>query len=64
MIAVDVQWRDVPPNAAGDPYRWRRCASRSTTVTGRAGRVKPIASDIFDALADVAEREGVATSRT
>jgi len=57
VLAIDLQWGNVPP--------WRPWIRTipvlqrdSTTVTGRAGRVKPIASDVLDALATIAEREG------
>ena len=57
VIAIDLQWNDAPSKRP----RIRTVAALrrdSTTVTGRAGRVKPIASDVLDALAAVAEREG------
>jgi hypothetical protein len=56
VIAIDVQWHDTP---AMRPWIRTVAALRrdSTTVTGRAGRVKPVVSDILDALAAVAERE-------
>jgi hypothetical protein len=57
VIAIDLQWHDTPP-----PRPWIRSVAAlrrdSTTSTGRAGRVKPIASDVLDALAAIAEREG------
>jgi hypothetical protein len=56
-VAVDLQWTSSPPRRP-----WIRTVPAlrrdSTTVTGRAGRVKPIASEAFDALADVAAAEG------
>ena len=57
VLAIDVQWRDTPP------WRpWIRTVPilrrDSTTITGCAGPVKPIASDVLDALAAIAEREG------
>ena len=57
VIAIDLQWRDTPPQR---PWIRTVAALRrdSTTVTGRAGRVKPIVSDLLDALAVIAEREG------
>ena len=57
VIAIDLQWHDVPSPRSG--IRTVAALRRdSTTITGRAGRVKPIASDVLDALAAVAEREG------
>ena len=57
VIAIDVQWQDTSPRRPG--IRTVAALRRdSTTVTGRAGRVKPIVSDILDALAAIAEREG------
>lgn len=57
VIAIDVQWRETQPRRP-----WIRTVAAlqrdSTTVTGRAGRVKPIVSDVLDALAAIAEREG------
>ena len=55
MIAIDVQWRDTPPTR---PWIRTVAALRrdSTTVTERAGRGKPIVSDVLDALAAIAER--------
>ena len=57
VIAIDLQWHDTPP-----PRPWIRTVAAlrrdSTTVTGRAGRTKPIASEVLDALAAIAEREG------
>ena len=57
VLAIDVQWHDT---ALMRPWVRTVAALRrdSTTVTGRAGRVKPIVSDILDALAAIAEREG------
>jgi hypothetical protein len=57
VIAIDLQWHDMPSER---PKIRTVAALRrdSTTVTGRAGRVKPIASDVLDALAAIAEREG------
>jgi hypothetical protein len=56
-IAVDLQWRDRPP-----PRPWLRTlaalARDSTTVTGCAGPPKPIATELFDALAAFAQRAG------
>jgi hypothetical protein len=57
VIAIDLQWHEVPSPRPG--IRTVAALRRdSTTITGRAGRVKPIASDVLDALAAVAEREG------
>jgi hypothetical protein len=57
VIAIDLQWHDVPSPRPG--IRTVAALRRdSTTITGRAGRVKPIANDVLDALAAVAEREG------
>jgi hypothetical protein len=57
VIAVDVQWRATPPLR---PWITTVAAlgRDATTVTRCAGRTKPIVSDILDALALVAEREG------
>ena len=56
VIAIDLQWDETPPQRS-----WIRTVTAlhrdSTTITGRAGPVKPIASDVFDALAAIAERE-------
>jgi len=57
VIAIDLQWHDTPLQRPG--IRTVAALRRdATTVTGRAGRTKPIASDAFDALAAIAEREG------
>ena len=55
VIAIDLQWDDTPPQR---PWIRTVAALRrdSTTITGRTGRVKPIASDVLDALAAIAER--------
>ena len=57
VLAIDVQWHETAPMR---PWVRTVAALRrdSTTVTGRAGRAKPIVSDILDALAAIAEREG------
>jgi hypothetical protein len=57
VVAIDVQWTDAPLRR---PWIRTVAALRrdSTSVTGRAGRVKPIVSDVLDALAATAEREG------
>ena len=56
-VAVDLQWRDTPPRRP-----WIRTIPGlrrdSTSITGSPGRIKPIANESLDALADIAEREG------
>src|SRR5581483_414424 len=57
IVPVDLQWR---PRSPRRPYV--RVVSSltqdSTTVTGAAGKAKPIASDVFDTLAAIARAEG------
>jgi hypothetical protein len=57
VVAVDLQWRDMPPRRPR--IRTVPALHRdSTSVTRCAGRAKPIASDVFDALAQIADAEG------
>jgi len=57
VLAVDLQWQDTP--LARPWIRTVAALQRdSTTVTGRAGRIKPIVTDVLDALAAIAQREG------
>ena len=57
VVAVDLQWQVSPA-----PRPWIRSEARlredSRSVTGVTGRVKPITTDAFDALAAIAAREG------
>lgn len=57
IVPVDLQWR---PRPARRPYLRvvPSLTQDSTTVTGADGKAKPIASDVFDALAAVADAEG------
>ena len=57
IAIVDLQWVDQPAKRT-----WIRTLpalrQSSTTVTGHAGRVKPLVREMFDALAAAAERIG------
>jgi hypothetical protein len=55
--AVNLQWNPAPDRG---PWLQTLPVLRrdSTSITGAPGRVKPVACDVFNALADVAERGG------
>ena len=57
VVAIDLQWK---PSPAPRPWIRTEAALRqdSCSVTRSTGRVKPIATDAFDALAAIAAREG------
>jgi len=57
IVPIDLQWR---PRPASRPHLRvvPSLSQDSTTVTGAAGKPKPIASDVFDALAAIADAEG------
>ena len=57
VVAIDLQWK---PSPAPRPWIRTEVALRqdSCSVTRSTGRVKPIATDAFDALAAIAAREG------